>query len=78
MVATLAGGKKYVVIRPFTIFWTVNCAQSVTLVQVGVSEESVDFGYAKEVTIQSSTVFQLKIEKYDGNFVYASFTVNVK
>jgi uncharacterized protein YraI len=64
---------------PFSIFWDVDCAKSVRFVRVGSTEEPVAGHSSKiDVTINQSTVFQLKVEKNNGGFVYASFTVNIR
>ena len=64
--------------KPFSIFWDVECAKTVRFVRVGGGEEAVGGHGSKEVTISSNTVFQLKVEKNNGGFVYASFTVRIK
>ncbi len=65
--------------KPFSIFWEVDCAKTVRFIRVGGAEEPVP-GYSSkiDVTINTDTVFQLKVERNDGSFVYASFKVHVK
>jgi hypothetical protein len=65
--------------QPFSIFWDVDCANTVHLVRVGVGEEPVG-GHDKkiDITIDKDTVFQLKVGKNNGGTVNASFSVNVK
>jgi uncharacterized protein YraI len=64
---------------PFSIFWDVDCAKSVRFIRVGGAEEPVGGHSSKiDVTINRDTTFQLKVEKNNGGFVYASFTVNVR
>jgi uncharacterized protein YraI len=63
---------------PFSIFWAVDCAKTVRLIQIGGAEEPVSgHGQKIDVTISQSTTFQLKIEKNSGGFVYTSFRVEV-
>jgi uncharacterized protein YraI len=64
--------------KPFSIFWKVDCAKSVKFIQGGGAEQAVGGYDSKEVTINADTVFKLKIEKNNGGFVYASFTVKIK
>ncbi len=65
--------------QPFSIFWDVDCAKTVHFIRVGGAEEPVG-GHSQriDVTIDKDTVFQLKVGKNSGGFVYASFEVNVK
>jgi uncharacterized protein YgiM (DUF1202 family) len=64
---------------PFSIFWKVHCAKSVRFIKGGGAEEGVPGDSSKiDVTITADTVFQLKIEKNSGGFVYASFKVIIQ
>ncbi len=60
----------------FSVFWDVECAESVYLIIGGGAEEPVGgHGSKIDVTIYETTLFELKVEKEDGSFVYATFTV---
>jgi hypothetical protein len=62
----------------FSIFWDVECARSVKLIiGDGPEEPVVGHGSKIDVTIFVDTVFRLKVEKSSGEYVYASFTVDV-
>lgn len=64
--------------EPFSIFWEVRCAQNVWLI-IGDDQQSVKADDKKiSLRISANTTFRLKIEKNDGSFVYASFTVRIK
>jgi hypothetical protein len=63
--------------QAFTIYWDVECAETVRLIQGGGAEEPVVGHGSREIVLYNDTMFQLKVEKNDGNFVYASFTVYV-
>jgi hypothetical protein len=62
----------------FSIFWDVECAESVHLIiSNGPAEPVTGHGSRIDLVIYSDTLFQLEVEKQDGAFVYASFTVAV-
>jgi hypothetical protein len=62
--------------QKFSIFWDVECAESVHLIIGDGAEEPVGgHGSKIDVTIYQTTLFELKVEKEDGSFVYARFTV---
>jgi hypothetical protein len=64
--------------QPFSIFWDVECAKTVHFIGADGSEEPVvGHGSKTDVTIYTSSVFRLKVEKSNDGFVYASFTVYV-
>jgi hypothetical protein len=65
--------------QPFSIFWDVDCAKTVHFIQGGGGEQAVG-GHDKriDVTINSDTLFKLKVGKNSGGSVNASFNVNVK
>ena len=63
--------------EPFTIYWDVECAKTVHLIQGDSAEEPVAGHGSREIVLYSDTLFKLKVEKNDGNFVYASFTVYI-
>jgi hypothetical protein len=63
----------------FSIFWDVECARTVHFIQgdgdpipVGGHDSRID------VRITSDTLFRLRVQKSDGNYVYASFTVRIR
>jgi hypothetical protein len=63
----------------FSIFWDVECAETVRLIIGNSPEEPVEgHGSRIDVVIYSDTLFRLKVEKSEGTFVYASFTVKVR
>ncbi len=67
-------------VRPgekFGIAWNVECAKTVHLIVGGGAEEPVAGKGSKEVRIYTTTLFTLKVQKSDGNFVYRTFTVYV-
>jgi hypothetical protein len=65
--------------EPFSVFWDVECADTVHLIQGdGPEEPVVGHGSKTNVTINANTVFKLKVEKNSGGFVYASFTVYLR
>jgi hypothetical protein len=67
-------------VRPgeqFGIAWNVECAKTVHLIIGGGPEEPVAGEGSKDVRIYTTTVFTLKVQKSDGNFVYRTFTVYV-
>ena len=62
----------------FSIFWDVECARTVWLTIGDGPEQPVEGqGSMIDVTIHGSTLFKPKIEKTNGGFVYASFTVHL-
>ena len=62
--------------QPFSIFWDVDCASTIHLIQgSGPEEPVVGHGSRVDVKIYSDTLFKLKVQKISGGFVYASFTV---
>jgi hypothetical protein len=61
----------------FVVLWHVECARAVWLV-IGGTETAVVGRDYREVAISKNTLFKLKIKKESGDFVYASFTVEVK
>lgn len=64
--------------QKFSIFWDVECAETVHLIIGGGTPEPVGgHGSKIDVTISANTDFKLKVEKADGSFVYATFTVYV-
>jgi len=63
--------------QPFTIFWDVECANTVRFIGASGVEEPVVGHGSREVSIYTNTTFRLKVEKRSGGFVYASFTVYV-
>jgi hypothetical protein len=64
--------------QPFSIFWDVDCANTVHFVQVGAYEQPVGGHDRKiDVTINQDTVFQLKVGRNNGGTVNASFEVDV-
>ena len=62
-----------------SIFWKVDCAKGVWL-QIGSgSEQGVEgLGFKTDIVLYSTTTFKLKIQRTSGDYVYASFTVQVK
>ncbi|MFQ5811737.1 MAG: hypothetical protein ACE5I2_00880 [Anaerolineae bacterium] len=62
---------------PFTIRWHVECANTVRLIFDGTEQRVVGYD-SRVMIITESTTFKLKIEKTNGDFVYASFTVHVE
>jgi hypothetical protein len=65
--------------QKFSIFWDVDCANTVHFIQEGVSEQPVG-GHDKkiDITIDRDTLFKLRVGKNNGGSVNASFSVNVK
>lgn len=64
--------------QPFSIFWDVDCANTVHFIQGSGPEEPVTgHGSRIDVRIYADTLFKLKVEKLNGGFVYASFIVRV-
>ena len=65
--------------QPFSIFWDVDCANTVHFIQEGGGEQAVG-GHDKriDITIDKDTLFKLKVGKNNGGTVNASFTVDVK
>jgi hypothetical protein len=61
----------------FGIAWDVECAKTVHLIIGSGSEEPVTGKGQKDVRIYATTLFTLKVQKSDGNFVYRTFTVDV-
>jgi len=62
-----------------SIFWHVECAKGVWL-QIGSASEQgvVGHGYKADIVLYGTTTFKLKIKRAQGDYVYASFTVQVK
>lgn len=62
-----------------SIFWHVECAKGVWL-QIGSGSEQgvVGHGYKADIVLYGTTTFKLKIKKASGDYVYASFKVEVK
>lgn len=65
--------------QPFSIFWDVDCAAAVHFIREGGGEEPVG-GHDKriDVTINTDTLFKLKVRRSNGDTHNASFTVRVK
>jgi hypothetical protein len=61
----------------FGIAWNVDCAKTVHLITGDGPEEPVTGEGSKNVRIYTTTVFKLKVQKTDGNYVYRTFTVYV-
>jgi hypothetical protein len=63
----------------FSIFWDVRCAKNNTVkLFAGSAFDTHSASGSKEFSISDDTVFRLEVQKDDGNFVYASFTVNIR
>lgn len=62
-----------------SIFWHVVCAKGVWL-QIGSGPEEgvVGHGYRADIVLWGTTTFKLRIKREQGDYVYASFTVEVK
>lgn len=61
----------------FGIAWDVDCAKTVHLIIGNGPEEPVTGEGSKNARIYTTTVFTLKVQKSDGNYVYRTFTVYV-
>jgi uncharacterized protein YraI len=65
--------------KPFSVFWEVTCAKSVRYIKGGGFEQTVsNQGSSIDETISSDTTFKLKVQKNNGEFVYASFVVRIQ
>ena len=62
-----------------SVFWHVECAKGVWL-QIGSAPAQgvVGHGYKADIVLWSTTTFRLKIKRAQGDYVHASFTVEVK
>jgi hypothetical protein len=61
----------------FGIAWDVDCAKTIHLIIGNGPEEPVTGKSSKNVSIYTTTLFKLKVQKSDGTFVYSTFTVYV-
>jgi hypothetical protein len=62
--------------EPFSLFWDTRCAVTVWLSIGGELEAVGASGKKISLRISATTTFELKLQKSDGNFVSARFTVN--